>query len=109
MLREEVALLQVGFFERRGRTAAAARGRKKCLFSVTVRPRPHLQKKSRRTVRSLCNCSSRSAHKLIRRSHSSTGEPRRSRSLSAHRHRCQWQGREGFRAQAVQGSELTAR
>jgi hypothetical protein len=27
----------------------------------------------------------------------------------SHRHRCQWQGREGFRAQAVQGSELTAR
>ena len=27
---------------------------------------------------------------------------------SIHRHRCQWQGREGFRAQAVQ-AELTAR
>jgi hypothetical protein len=26
-----------------------------------------------------------------------------------HRHRCQWQGHEGFRAQAVQGSDLTAR
>ena len=25
---------------------------------------------------------------------------------SSHRHRCQWQGREGFRAQAVQGPEL---
>jgi hypothetical protein len=25
------------------------------------------------------------------------------------RHRCQWQGRGGFRAQPVQGSELTAR
>jgi len=25
------------------------------------------------------------------------------------REECQWQGREGFRAQAVQGSELTAR
>jgi len=27
----------------------------------------------------------------------------------SHWHRCQWQGREGFRAQPVQGSELTAR
>ena len=27
----------------------------------------------------------------------------------SHRYRCQWQGREGFRAQAVQGSELTVR
>ena len=27
----------------------------------------------------------------------------------SHRHRCQWQGREGFREQAVHGSELTVR